>query len=288
MSKVGVLVLGSWGPLILDRVLAAFDDERFRFLLHIDAKHDQAAYTAKMQHAGRLTLIENRAEVYWGGFSMIEAELALVEAALRDNEITSLVLVSDDTAPLHGPDAVYRALMEAPDRITCTPNGRPKYWYEGFFYTDSRFVALRGVNADEREFRPHDFEMILRLERLRAKGKRRIETMYFGRQWWALSRASAAKILEFLRQDQHFVESFRFSLFPDETFFPTAFRICFPDRQTPDIPTYADYGRPVHPWQFTAADEICGTAFGPEHLFVRKIKIDMPEVIDDLAAGWAR
>jgi hypothetical protein len=286
MSKVGVLVLGSWGPQILDRVLGIFNDERFRFFLHIDAKQDLAAYTAKMQHAGRLTLIENRVEVFWGGFSMIEAEIVLIEAALRDAEIGTMVLVSDDTAPLRSPDAIYSALTEVPDRITCTPNGRPKSWYEDFFYTDSKFAALRGIGMDQKQFRPSDFENILRLERLRAKGKRKIETMYFGRQWWALHRESAATILEFLKQDEHFVESFRFSLFPDETFFPTAFRICFPDKKTPDIPTYADYARPVHPWQFTSAAEIRETKFGPEHLFVRKIKVEMPDIITDLAAAW--
>jgi hypothetical protein len=286
MSKVGVLVLGSWGPLILDRVLEVFDDARFKFLLHIDAKQDLSAYTAKMRHAGRLTLIENRVEVFWGGFSMIEAEIVLIEAALRDPEIGTLVLVSDDTAPLRRPDAVYSALMDVPDRITCTPNGRPKSWYEDFFYTDSKFAALRGVGMDQKQFQPHDFENILRLERLRAKGKRKIETMYFGRQWWSLSRESAVTILDFLKGDQHLMESFRFSLFPDEIFFPTVFRLCFPEKKTPNIPTYADYGRPVHPWQYSSAEEIRGAKISDEHLFIRKVKPELPDVINGLAASW--
>jgi hypothetical protein len=286
MNKIAVLVLGCFAPLVLDRVLGAFADERFKFFLHLDAKEDLEAYLGQMQHRARLQIVTSRIPIFWGGFSMVQAEIKLAQAALADPEISSMILLSDDTAPLFGPDKIYQALSEVPDRITCQANGRPRHWYSDFYYPDSKFSSLRGIAMDHRQLLPVDFQNILQLEKLRAKGKKNIPILYFGRQWWALSRASLTKILAYLQADSHFMESFRFSLFPDETFFPTAYRTCFPHTETIDIPVFAEYNKHVHPWLFTSAAEIKDTKMGPEHLFVRKIKPSMPEIIDELAAGF--
>jgi hypothetical protein len=285
-NKIAVLVLGCWAPLVLDRVMAAFNDERFQFFLHLDAKQNLDNYLAKITNQQRLTVVSQRIPVYWGGFSMVEAEIELAEAALGDPDVSSLMLISDDTAPLVAPDKVYQALTDFPDRITCQPNGRPRHWYSNFYYTDSKFSTLRGIEMDQKQFLPSDFENILQLEKLRAKGKKELPVLYFGRQWWALSRTSLTKILNYIKQDDHFVESFRFSLFPDETFFPTAYRLCFPDKKTIDIPVFAEYNRHIHPWLFTSAAEIRDTKFGEEHMFVRKVKTTMPEIVDGLVATW--
>jgi len=286
MNKVGILVLGAFAPLILDEVLALFDASRFRIFLHIDAKQDLPDYVSKLRHLDRVVLIQQRVAVFWGGFSMVEAEIALMEAAVQYPDVSNLILVSDDSVPLVSPDAIYEALITIPDRITCVPNGRPRQWYERFFYSDSKFSYLRIGSMEERYFTEKDSGNIQRMEALRKKGKKNLPIFYFGRQWWALGRPSALEILAYIESDEHFVESFRFSLFPDELFFPTAYRMCFPDHKTPEIPTYADYGRPVHPWIFTSSQEIRDTKFGSEHLFVRKIKPSLPNIVRELAEGW--
>ena len=62
--------------------------------------------------------------------------------------------------------------------------------------------------------------------------------------------------------------------------------MCFPDAPRLGVPTYADYGRPTHPWVFESAQEIRETLFTPEDLFVRKIKHDAPHIIDALAENY--
>jgi len=287
MNKVALLFLGTFAPLVFDQVLNLFDSERFRIFLHIDSKRNLSEYLSKLKNLEKVTLIQNRVQVYWGGFSMVEAEIALIEAALQYPDVANLVLLSDDSAPLKSPTLIYEALAAVPDRITCEPNGRPRQWYDRFYYTDSTFSSLRMEPMQERYFTDRDAKNIERMEALRKRGKKPIPAMFFGRQWWALGRSSAEKVLDYIKNDDHFVESFRFSLFPDEIFFPTAYRMCFPDQKTANIPTYADYGRPVHPWVFTSAEEILATKFSIEHLFIRKIRPNMPEIIPQLAATWS-
>ena len=84
MSKIGVLVIGANAPKILGRVLDLFVDPRFRFFLHVDSKLNLATYLKDMGGAERVTLVEPRIRVFWGGYSMIEAELALIDTALPD------------------------------------------------------------------------------------------------------------------------------------------------------------------------------------------------------------
>jgi hypothetical protein len=285
-KKVGVLVLGAYAPLVLDQMIEKFEGNNFRFFLHLDSKQNLEAYTGKMKNTSALCVVEPRVKVYWGAISMVEAEIVLAKAALADPSISSMILISDDSAPLAAPSVIYQALLDQPDRITTTPNGRPRHWYDEFFYTDSDFAALRGVDMGLKHFLPSDFANISRLEKLRARGKKKIDILYFGRQWWSLSRASLQTVLQFVDQDEHFMESFRFSLFPDETFFPTAYRLCFPAAPASEIPTFADYGKPVHPWQYSSADEILAVKTGPEHLFIRKIKPGCEGVIAALAETW--
>ncbi len=288
-KKIAMLVIGSAAPRIIDRVSALFDEARFKFFLHVDAKIDLAGYMAHLSAPDRFTVIEDRVAVFWGGFSMVEAELSLIRRALADPEISHFVLLSDDTAPLRAPDTIYRALANVPDRMGSLRNGWREGWYYGFFYPDSTFSALRPMGLHEdRQVRPIDGKMIVRLEMLRARGKKTVPAVCFGRQWWALSRETLEAIMDYVDKDDHFVESFRFSLFPDETFFPTAYNICFPETNPIDVPTYADFAdvpRHPNPWIYHTAAETLSANFEDRHLFIRKIAVDRPEIIDEIGAA---
>jgi FkbH-like protein len=289
-TKLAVLVVGYGAPKILDRMAAFFDGLPVRLFAHIDAKKDLAKYTNGMRNAGKITFIEDRVPVFWGGFSIVAAELALLRAALADPEIANVVLVSDDTAPLLPAAEICRALAEAPDRIASAGNGWREGWYRGFFYPDCTYGSLRGdVMHELRQFTPADFAMITRLETLRARGKKPIKSVQFCRQWWALSREKLETVMKFVEADEHYVESFRFSLFADETFFPTAFKLCFPDETPLAVPTYADFAtvpRHPNPWIYQSAAEISKAKLPEGSLFIRKLAPERPEIIDDLTKSW--
>ena len=286
MKKIAILVIGANAPKILGRVLDHFDDPRFRFFLHVDAKIDISPYTRDVRNLDRITMIQPRLPVFWGGFSMIEAELALIKAALADPSVQRLALWSDDTAPLRGPDETYQALMDAPDRIATDVLPYVQNWYNQFYFADSRFTNPLKMDVQKRNFELVDWENIKRLQCLVERGKKPLENVYFSRQWWALGRASAEAILHYADEDEHLVESFRFSLFPDETFFPTLFRLCFPETKVPDVPMYADYDRWPVPWVFGKRNELPSVKLISDRLFVRKLSPDAINLVDVLAESW--
>ena len=111
MSKTAVLVLCYAAPKIIDKLIGLCEERFFKFYLHVDSKLQLEDYTAGMLNAGRATFIQRRIPIFWGGFRMIEAQIALAEAALGDSEIDNVVLISDDTAPLRSPESIYGALQ---------------------------------------------------------------------------------------------------------------------------------------------------------------------------------
>jgi hypothetical protein len=286
MSKIGVLVLCYSAPLIIDRVIGLLGQDHFRFFLHVDAKLNLSDYTTNMKNADRAVFIEDRTAIFWGGFSMVEAQIALARAALADSELAAFILISDDTVPVRPAADIHAALTAAPDRIECSSKGRTRKCYDEFYFPDSKFSSLRGRDMYESYVRPADFENFEQMVQLRRRGKKPLKTLYFGRQWWSLGRPSLEAILRLAQQDDWLFQSFRFSVCPDETFFQTCFRLCFPQAPLLELPTYADWNRPaVRPWVFSSADDLRSTKFGQEHLFVRKIRRDLPELAGVLTKG---
>ena len=163
VNKIGILVLCCWAPSIVAKVISQFDKQECKFFLHLDGKRDLDAYRQQMgpTPGKHVRFIDNRVTVFWGGFTMVEAEIALAAAALADPEISQVILISDDTAPIWRPEAICDALRAYPDRITCIPNGRPRRWYEEFYFADSNFSNLRMIDMEERSFNDQDFPICL-------------------------------------------------------------------------------------------------------------------------------
>ena len=287
MPRIGVLVLCYAAPLIIDRVVGLLGTEHFRYFLHVDAKLDLGAYQRQMRAAHEVTWVEPRLGVFWGGYTMIEAELSLARAALADQALEAFILISDDSAPLLPASRIVQALTEAPDRITCDARKPDHVFYRNFYYVDSKFTSLRHVVMAERAFTEADSQAIQRLERLRSQGKKSLSALHVGRQWWSFGRDSLSRIVSLIDGDAHLADSFRFSFIPDEMFIQTAYKLCCPDRPHRDIPVYADFRRKVKlPWVFSSADEIAAAEPGEAFLFVRKVKADCPHVVADIAEGW--
>lgn len=286
MGSAALLVLGHAAPAVLARTLDRFRHPALRVFLHIDAKTDAAAYARHLPRDARLTPIENRAPVYWGGWGMVEAELHLIRAALADPGIEYLALISDDTVPLRPPEETIAALAAAPDRLGFARTPFARQCYERLYFVDAACVSLRPLPAAARAITPEALAAMARLKRLAARGKKPIEQVCFGRQWWALARGTAAALLRTADQNEHLVESFRFSLFPDEIFFPTLHLLCFGEQALPDVPMFARLERGKPPRVFRSLPEIAAEAIAPDNLFLRKIAPDHPTLIDAIADRW--
>lgn len=111
-ARVAVLVLAH-DPAPLQYLLDTLD-ARFRVFIHMDAKTglDRLAQ-AGLRLPAHATLISPRLAVFWGGFTMMRATLALIDAALAEADFDRLVLLSGDTLPVRRPEVLLDEL--APD-----------------------------------------------------------------------------------------------------------------------------------------------------------------------------
>jgi hypothetical protein len=278
MEKIGILVLGNQAPMVLDKVLDSLDGHLFRVFLHVDAKRDLGEYTKAMRNLDRINLVEPRSAVFWGGFSMVEAEMTMIRAALADPELVAFVMLSDDTAPVRRPGVIHAALVSTPDRISAEIREDAQHWYRNFYLPDTSFTTYRNRGWWDRTVELGDLDKLRHLIAARERGKKEIGCIYFSRQWWSLSRQCLEALVSDMDQDEHLVDSFRFCVMPDEIMFPTLFHLRYPGTTTLGVPMFTQFT--PHCRTFHNQGEMNEVRLSSEHLFMRKIHPDRADLVD--------
>lgn len=284
--SIAVMVLAQRCPQVLEALAGACDVPGVRLLVHLDAKESLERYASGCTFPDGIEFIDERHEVFWGGFSMIRATEALARRALEDPTCEACVLVSDDTLPLVPAARIRRELLDRPDRIDVGLTRRnPPYLrrYTEYFFLDSCLTSARPVATELRSVDAASLEAMRRLERLMARGKYPFGEVWGGSQWWSLGRDSLRACLGGLA-DEWVRESFEFSAVPDELAFQTlhANRLGLTARSFTS-PMLTDMAREPAPFVFRKAADIPSARDGK--LFVRKVADDagkalMREIMD--------
>jgi hypothetical protein len=261
--------------------------DRFAVYLHFDARADMAGIDLPPQ----VTAIPRR-PVHWGGWSMMQATLDLMEAA-RDHDV--LALVSGDSIPLLLPDALHDALAEpGPERIdlvevandpalagqpreaSIARHGWEQPWrFHNFVHWDDSLLNPFGAAETTRHYGlPPDKADWLRgaTQRLVAEAlaglaprPKLFPRLFYGSQWWALSGATVAALLPELRRPE--VEAFfRFFAVPDEHMVHTVLATIRPGLATRRTPVWRAPGGGM----LDLASLRRARAQGPDCLFARK------------------
>ena len=291
VSRIACLVLCAVAPRNASRMCAHFADERFQFFLHCDAKRNLGHYLDRFSPVpANATFIEPRHEVFWGGFSMLDATIELMRAAMRDCEIQHFALLSDDSFPLLPPDLLHaRIAGSAAPWIVTWPVPADHLFqqrYRRFFYLDSVFSNPRWALTEERHFTQRDRDALARLDARRRAGKVPIDKLHAGKQWWVLHRRHVAAMLEFHDTQVDFQDSFRFSAVPDEIYLQTMFRILFPSDPVAGNPMYDDSTRVPNPYVFDRAEQYTA-ARESNRLFVRKVAEDGEDYLAAVLTSWS-
>jgi hypothetical protein len=216
------LVLAHADPEHLARLIAALREDWTRFYVHIDRKADMKAFET-VRRLPQTRFIEDRVDACWGGFSLVQATLNLMAAAMRDAPAADrFLLISGSDYPIRSNRAL-RAYLEASDREHIsllempTPDGRkPLSRLEMF-----QFEGARGRPMPKRVLL-HQTNRLL--ERYYKRDYRRALGSikpYASSQWWALSRDAVGHILDFVRANPRLVRFYKHTLIPDEMFFHT-------------------------------------------------------------------
>lgn len=218
-------------------------DGRFAVFVHLDAETDAAGL--RLPDFARM--VEPRIAVHWGGWSMMAATLALMQAA-RGHAV--MALVSGDSLPAMRLDALEAALLDGgPDRVdlievaddpslagmpreaAVARHGWEQPWrFHNFVHWDDRLLNPFGAGETAAHFgleaRRADW---LRGEAQRLVGevlaalpprRRLFRRLFYGAQWWALSGETVERLLPRLERAE--VRGFfRFFPVPDEHMVPT-------------------------------------------------------------------
>ena len=237
-AQTAILILAhqpSKLPYLLDLL-----DDRFAVFIHVDAKADFSLATLRLpRHA---QLIAPRIPVFWGGWSMMRATIALMEAA-RDHR--RLVLISGDSLPvqsldrlaeqLERQDTEHIDLIEVPNdptlagtdpRRAIERHGWVQPWrlHNYVFWDHPLLNPMQGEQAAGRYGVPRNQIDWIRGEAQHAVAEilgqippraALFDRFYYGAQWWALTGATVAGLLPALR-DPAIQAYFRYMQVPDE------------------------------------------------------------------------
>jgi Core-2/I-Branching enzyme len=223
MATTAFLILAHHEPELLARLLGRLDHPQAVAFVHVDRKVDQVPLKAAA--GGRASFLPDgsRVAVHWRGFSMTRATLNLIRAALSaEPDLKRFVLLSGVDYPVRPISEILAAVGEDLERIRVDRALDPAG--EGWFDRCASRVFL-GDNAllNPRTGR----HRVARLARaLEARTRRRPygETIYYGPQWWALTRAAIDIVLAADREDRRKIVWFRYACTPDEMVFQTLLR----------------------------------------------------------------
>lgn len=179
------------------------------FYVHMDAKSDYFPEAETAQLAN-VFLLSDRVSVRWGGFSQIEATLKLFETAFANEDNAYFHLVSGEDVVLQPFEVIEKQWQQRFDfQAMMTCERAPQYAY--------RFI-MDSPHADSDWQRQLTGKIITKLQQGVAKIKTYHSSIYFGSQWFSVTRADWEKIMPFTDEYSDF---FRQKLVPDEHFFQT-------------------------------------------------------------------
>lgn len=228
-GKICYLILAYNDPKHLYRLVSRLND-RADFYIHIDKKSNIEPFKKIVKDFPNVILIENRVKVYWGGFSIVQAELNLIEAALNKKEpYFRYVLLSGADYPIKTTKEIYH-----------------------FFKKNQNVEFIRAINLDKLEnkelfglhidlWQKHDYPWINRsttktFKLFRAAVNRILRNfklpksirhhkfdLYHGSQWWALTDNCLRELMATYHTNEKDYLNFKIGFASDEKFFHTLF-----------------------------------------------------------------
>ena len=312
--RIAILVLAHRLPAL--QFLLDLLDDRFALFVHIDAKTQTDV--GQLRVPRHVELIESRTEVFWGGWSMMRATLALIRAARTRGEFARYVLVSGDSLPvlplerleaaLLDPAREFIELIPVPDdpslagmemQAAIARHGwvqpwrlhNPVAWDHLLLNPLQREEAARhySIAQDRIDWIRGDVERLVRelLRELRPAPP--FPGFWYGTQWWALTGETMEAMLpELVRPDvQRFFHTIQV---PDEHMIQTVLGelpALMGGRTIVGSPMWIDQARRARGSDTLGLDGFRNAAAqGSQILFARKFDPDAaPEVAAALHAG---
>jgi hypothetical protein len=232
--SIAILVLAHANPGVFERLVRALDHPNIKIFCHIDSKSDISAFEARAP--GNAVFVSDRKDIFWGGYRMIEAELALFRAARAAGPFKSYTLVSGDTLPLIDNEALVSLLGRARHTLKFVEQVKGDRSYariERIYLPDTSVGCFSKPGSHlDRCLADEDFGSVRRAMAVRRLKRARDFRLFKGSQWFSISDKLLVRMLEHLAADPTYEEIFRFTAIPDELFFQSLLKLIEPDAES--------------------------------------------------------
>jgi hypothetical protein len=213
--RIAYLILAHRAPDDLLTMLPAFRRHGETYL-HVD--RDSRGFDGHWDDLAKHTILpKRRHSVSWGGFSVVEATLELIETALARGSADYLILMSGACLPiLNAASLSQRLASEAGEYIDMMPDhearghDRKKRLAHYRFYSKTLPRPYLGA-----------LNRLSRLAWTRNSFEAEFGEPRFGSMWWCLSRPCLEWAMRFRRQHPTYDKRFRHTETPDESYFQT-------------------------------------------------------------------
>ncbi len=219
MLRIAYFILAHAQAEQLARLVIQLNGADRHFYIHIDANTPttvfEAMQTAIQATKAHVTFID-RQPCRWGGFSLVDASLRLIKAALSDGFDWG-VLLSGQDYPIHSNQYIEFFLSES--KFSGFIDLKPKHDFNvDYRYQAWHFEKLNGKKTGK---------LLQKIQRIANRhGLQRtlpapISQIYAGSQWWMLKQSTCQALVEFIEENPKVVRFFQYTLVPDEMFFQT-------------------------------------------------------------------
>jgi len=316
--KKAYLILAHESPSQLQRLVFALDDGGSFFHVHVDKKSDIEEFKAiiKMEC---VVFLKERYDVAWGGFSMVEATMALLRSFMSiGNKCDYGILMSGKDYPLASNTEIntfleYKkganfidvrsinkvwSLAEVAKRLEFYrfDLSSKKYRYvllaspilRNIFLKETRKSFFRLVTTSKLDF----FQKTQAIRKILKARKKPNIPAYGGSQWFAFHCTFISKLIEYVAEHGDFTEYHKHTHCPDEIFFHTIVQhLQALDKNiiVEQSLTYADWrDNGAHPATLSEKDYDAIKELPRRFLFARKFDADVSSEILDMIDDMRR
>lgn len=284
-SDIAVLVLAHANVAVFERLMDVLRHPNIAVFCHVDARADIEPFRASAPE--RVKFLAHRWPIAWGAYSMIEAELALFQAARAAGPFAAYALISGDSLPLLENDALIEVLRQAPHLLPAheqRPTDKGYVRFERIYLPDTTIGRFRNMGYAERYLNPDDLPLIERAIRSQAYPLRKALRFFKASQWFAISDKMLSRMFAYLEATPEFEEIFRFVAMSDESFFPTLLHAVDPAAGRECTFMGVDWTRPQRPYTLTSDADFEGVAQAGT-VFYRKFSDDGLDLVERVLAN---
>ncbi len=222
--KLCVLILAHSNPKQLETLLKDLKKSNIDIYIHIDKKSDISSFIHLKSE--NIFFIDERVEIFWGEFSIVEATLNLLKVSSKE-KYDYYALLSGNDILVQSPEKLKIHLQKNSGHefinIIAMPSeklNKPLSRIENYNFTQSNFKKIL-KSSTASMLMTKVANKILKNKIKRNYKKLKVEKFYAGSQWWTLSRSAVNLILKYSDEHPEFINYFKNVRIPDEIFFQT-------------------------------------------------------------------